>query len=145
MMAKRRKKTQHEFTAALRMEGAKLDVDALVKALGRKPDNSHRIGDPKRAQEKWADSMCSFDSKLPRKATLEDQLKSLLDEFEPRKKTIAKFKRRGTTGYFWCGHFTDAYLGFCGVVGLSAPLLKRLGAFGFEVLIDTYADTNFNS
>lgn len=126
----------HEYTAALRVSGERLDIPNVTQALGLQPTHVVLVGEPQhRGPAKK--SVWSFEV-FPRAGgeweSLEDALASLMTAFTGRGSVVRQLQKEFEV-YFWCGHFSSS---FDGGPTLSPDLLRRLGEFGVELRIDNY-------
>ncbi len=126
----------HEYTAALRVSGERLDVAAVTEALGIQPTHIVRVGEVQQGGPAKK-SLWSFEA-VPAGGgewkSLEDALASLLSVFTVRGSVIRRLQVDFDV-YFWCGHFSSS---FDGGPTLSAALLRNLGEFGVELRLDNY-------
>ena len=66
--------------------------------------------------------------------SLENGLQSLLSEFASCEEELWKYQQRFNV-FLWSGHFSNSFNG--GPV-LSPTILKALGDFGVELILETY-------
>lgn len=67
-------------------------------------------------------------------ASLSDGLSALIQQFRPIEDRLRVYATEGAL-YIWCGHFSSS---FDGGPALAPVLLKALGEFGAELVLDTY-------
>lgn len=131
----------HRYTVELRISGQTLDPDEVTRVLGLVPTRVARKGEPKvdGGTSQWTANMWGFELVPPGKddwSSLSDGLQALLRSFGPIRDRLHAYSR-GNELYLWCGHFTSS---FDGGPSLSPTLLKALGDFGVELILDTYCD-----
>jgi hypothetical protein len=133
--------------AGFRLAGDRLDPDAITQATGLTPQVSHRKGEPRppsrvgKQLPPWRSGIWILDSEdgLPQTGNhLEDHLTWLLDQLEPKARTIHRLSvAQGLNSDFWCGYFMgQANSGF----GLSAKTIARIVALGADLTFDIYGE-----
>ncbi len=131
----------HRYTVELRIVGQTLDPDEVTRVLGLVPTRVARKGEPKveGATSKWTANMWGFEV-LPRGrddwSSLEDGVASLLRTLSPIQDRLHTYSMSNEI-YLWCGHLTSS---FDGGPTLSPALLKSLGDFGVQLVLDTYCE-----
>jgi hypothetical protein len=131
----------HRYTVELRIVGQTLDPDEVTRKLGLVPTRVARKGEPKveGAMSKWTANVWGFEV-LPQEKddwpSLEDGIEALLRTFRPIRERLRSCSA-GNEIYLWCGHFTSS---FDGGPTLSPALLKSLGDFGVQLVLDTYSE-----
>jgi hypothetical protein len=128
----------HTYCVALRISGTDLEVSEVSATLGLKPTQTRVFGEPSFAKSVWPESMWEYEVR-PRNDkvigdSLEDGLRTLLSAFVSRKKALRKYQRRFKV-FLWRGHFSSS---FGGGPTLSPKMLKALGDFGVELILDTH-------
>ena len=131
----------HRYTVELRIVGQNLNPDEVTRKLSVVPTRVARKGEPKvgGATSKWMANMWGFEVLPPGKddwTSLEDGIEALLRTFEPIRERLHSYSE-GNEMYLWCGHFTSS---FDGGPSLSPTLLKALGDFGVQLMLDTYSE-----
>lgn len=131
----------HRYTVELRIVGQTLDPDEVTRMLGLVPTRVAKKGEPKveGATSKWAANVWGFEVLPPGKddwPSLEDGIEALLRTFRPIRERLHACSA-GNEIYLWCGHFTSS---FDGGPTLSPTLLKSLGEFGVQLILDTYSE-----
>lgn len=131
----------HRYTVELRIVGQNLNPDEVTRVLGLVPTRVARKGEPKvgGATSKWMANMWGFEVFPPGKddwSSLGDGIESLLRTFGPIRDRLRVYSA-GNEIYVWCGHFTSS---FDGGPSLSPTLLKSLGNFGVQLVLDTYSE-----
>ncbi len=131
----------HRYTIELRIVGKNLDPDDITRTLGLEPTQVRRMGEPKveGANSKWTANVWGFEVLPPGKddwPSLEDGIETLLGTFRPIRERLRACSA-GNEMYLWCGHFTSS---FDGGPTLSPTLLKSLGDFGVQLILDTYSE-----
>ena len=106
----------------------------VTQLLGLTPKHSHHFGDHQNGNPNrptYKHGMWNIDSRLPPEESLEDQLKDLLTQLEPKLAEIRHLSESSTVDFF-CGVMD--------VVGfqLSASTLARLARFGVPFGVSIY-------
>lgn len=127
----------HTYTVEFRILSKEDDIDfsKITNDLGITPTNIRKQGEQKSASRKFSMSMWGYEE-VPGKEwdTMEEALESILKILTPLKNKIMVYKKRHMVA-LWCGHFTSSFDG--GPI-FSPDILKKLGEFGVELIIDTY-------
>lgn len=130
----------HRYTVELRITGENLVPEEVTRALGFKPSQVRRKGEPRSEGSKWTTNMWAFEA-LPLGRddwpSLGDGIASLLSTLNPVRSQLQAFSAANDI-YLWCGHFTSS---FDGGPTLSSALLKSLGEFGVQLVLDTYCES----
>jgi hypothetical protein len=131
----------HRYTIELRIVGKNLSAEAITRTLGLEPTQVRRMGEPKveGATSKWTANVWGFEVLPPGKddwSSLENGIETLLRTFGPVREQLRACSV-GNEVYVWCGHFTSS---FDGGPTLSPTLLKSLGDFGIQLVLDTYSE-----
>ena len=131
----------HRYTVELRIVGEALDPDEVTRVLGIVPPRVARKGAPKvaGAASRWTANMWGHEV-LPVGrddwSSLEDGIALLIGTFSPVRDRLLTYSASNEI-YLWCGHFTSS---FDGGPTLSPTLLKSLGEFGVQLVLDTYSE-----
>jgi hypothetical protein len=127
----------HTYSIEFRILSKKddIDFDEITDNLGIAPSNVRKRGEPKSASSKFNMSMWGYEE-VPGKEwnSMEEALESILTVLTPLRNKIMEYKKRHKV-VLWCGHFTSSFDG--GPI-FSPDILKKLGDFGVELIIDTY-------
>jgi hypothetical protein len=131
----------HRYTVELRIVGQNLNPDEVTRVLGLVPTRVARKGEPKveGATSTWMENMWGFEVLPPGKddwPSLGDGIQALLHTIGPIRDRLHAYST-GNELYLWCGHFTSS---FDGGPSLSPTLLKSLGDFGVQLVLDTYSE-----
>lgn len=135
----------HSYTVELRILGQDLDPDEATLRLGVEPSQIRRKGE--RLSDRcrpWDENMWAFEVFPPGQdswQSLEEGLSSLLSIVGPIRDKILAYAAANEI-CIWCGHFTSSFDG--GPI-LSPRLLKSLGDFGVQLILDTYCDRESES
>jgi hypothetical protein len=128
----------HTYSVALRICGADLDLTDISAKLGLNPTQTRIIGQPRSPKSVWPESMWEYEvwpgQDVVMWDSLEDGLRSLVSAFASCKEELRKYQQRYNVS-LWCGHFSSSFNG--GPV-LSPTILKALGDFGVELILETY-------
>jgi hypothetical protein len=127
----------HRYTVELRIFGPNIDPDDVTKKLGISPTQIRRKGEQRAPGSTWTSGMWAFDvsgGDSGEWVSLSDGLSALLQQFRPIQDRLRAYAANNVL-YIWCGHFSSSFDG--GPV-LSPVLLKALGDFGAELVLDTY-------
>jgi Domain of unknown function (DUF4279) len=128
-----------EFTVEFRIHGRDLDVSSVTEALGLEPSLVRHVGERRNGTTKWEEAMWSYNGFAESAGgvtwpSLEDGLRFVLEKLWPIKEVVEGYKRKYAV-ILWCGHFqSDSNAS----TTLSPDILKQLGEFAVELLIDTY-------
>ncbi len=132
-------------TASFQLRGPKLDPDVVTRAVEVEPSRAWQRGDPigpgndrTRGQGSW-----SIDSKRalsPQDAHLDEHLRWLLDQLEPRANELKEVvTEQELKAEFWSGVYMEgANVDF----ELPAKTLARIVALGATLRLDIYAPEN---
>ena len=129
----------HRYTVELRVAGKNLELEQVTRTLGVTPTQVRRKGERKSERSTWTEDMWSFEVLPPGRdgwASLEDGLIALLRIFGPIQDRLHPYSSANNV-FIWCGHFTSS---FDGGPLFSPGLLKSLGDFGVELILDTYCE-----
>jgi hypothetical protein len=66
--------------------------------------------------------------------SLEDGLRTVISAFASRQRELQSYQERYKV-FLWCGHFSSS---FDGGPTLSPQILRALGDFGVELVLNTY-------
>lgn len=136
--------SKHHYEASLSVSGDIPDIEALTKATGIQPDQTHTKGQRKSNRLVWPDSLWAISSTLPITAGLEAHIDEIISRVEPHIAEIRRLAGIDAKIFFWCAHYTDAEDGFCGGPALSARVLLKMGSLGIDFMLQTYAGTNMS-
>jgi len=131
----------HRYTVELQIVGQDLNPEEVTRTLGLAPTQVRRKGEPKveGATSKWTTNMWAFEV-LPQGrddwSSLGDALASVLSTFGPLRDRLHAYSAANQI-YLWCGHFMSS---FDGGPTFSPGLLKSLGDFGVQLVLDTYCE-----
>jgi hypothetical protein len=126
----------HTYSVALRIVGSGLDVAQVSAKLRLQPTQTKVVKQPPDMQL-WAYEVCPGNGNTLWDS-LEDGLRTLLSVFAGREGELQKYQS-GYKVFLWCGHFSSS---FDGGPTLSPQMLKALGDFGVELILDTYATSD---
>lgn len=98
--------TPAEFCASLRIFGIGLDFEAVSRAMGAKPSDTHRIGDRGLLSKPYEEDMWRLDSPLSEKEPLDAHLRWLRQALEPRRDYLRSQMKSGEVSSF-CGVRAD--------------------------------------
>ena len=127
----------HEYMVELRISGPTLHPDDVTRDLGIVPTQTRFKGERRDEKSLWGEGMWAIAVQPPSGESwisLEDGLRSLLELIGPKRSGILAYSASNKV-YLWCGHFSSS---FDGGPTLSSGLLKSLGEFGVELILDTY-------
>ena len=127
----------HEYSVALRINGAKLDPTEVTTRLGLTPTQVRTAGQLRSDKSVWNESMWEYEVRPKGKtywASLGEGLETVLGAFESRIATVQHYQSASHV-FLWCGHFSSS---FSGGPTFSPSLLKQLGEFGVELVLDTH-------
>ena len=131
----------HRYTVELCVVGENLNPEEVTRALGLALSQVRRKGDRRSEESTWPETMWSLDV-LPEDqkewSSLEDGLAALLKIFVPIRERLQSYPPANKL-FIWCGHFTSS---FDGGPTLSPALLKSLGDFGVQLVLDTYCESS---
>lgn len=128
----------HTYSVALRISGADLDLADVSTKLRLKPTQTRVIGQPRSPNSVWDESMWEYEVRPEGKIvwdSLEDGLQTVISAFVSREGELRNYQQRYEV-FLWCGHFSTS---FDGGPTLSPQILKALGDFGVELILDTYS------
>jgi hypothetical protein len=128
----------HTYSVALRISGTDLDVDEVSAKLRLKPTQTRVIGQRRFSTNSvWDESMWEYEVRPAEGKvvwdSLEDGLQAVLSAFGSCDKEVRNYQQRYRV-FLWCGHFSSS---FSGGPTLSPQILKALGDFGVELILDT--------
>jgi hypothetical protein len=129
-----------EYTVEFRVYGENLEPPAVTNLLNLQPSIVRRRGDRRSDTTDWKEGMWAFNGYPEGHAgkiwtSLEEGLIFVLGHLSPVKSEVESLKNDFQV-VLWCGHFqTELNSSFT----LSPRVLKMLGEFDVELLIDTYA------
>jgi hypothetical protein len=127
------------FTVEFRIYGKALDPDAVTELLALKPCQVVLPG-VRRGSRIVEEAMWAFNGSedgevgSPEWNTLEEGLKSVLEQLWSRRELIAQYNG-ASRKIWWCGQF---HTGCNSGVTLPASLLAELAEFGADLFIDSY-------
>jgi hypothetical protein len=127
----------HEYSVALRISGAKLDPTEVTARLGLTASQVRTAGQPRSDKSVWDESMWEYEVRPKGKtdwASLGEGLEMVLAVFQSRTEVVRHYQS-GFHVFLWCGHFSSS---FDGGPTFSPSLLKQLGEFGVELVLDTH-------
>jgi hypothetical protein len=129
----------HTYSVALRISGTDLDLAEVSDTLKLKPTQTRVTGQPRSPNSVWRESMWEYEVRPGDDESswdsLEKGLHAIISVFGSREKEIRNDQQKYSV-LLWCGHFTGS---FDGGPTLSPQILKDLGDFGVELILDTYA------
>jgi hypothetical protein len=126
----------HTYSVALRITGSKLDVSEVSARLGLQPTQTQLFRQPEGIQL-WIYQVRPEGEKV-NWDSLEEGLRKLISVFAGREKELHSYQRENEV-FLWCGHFSSS---FNGGPTLSPQILKALGDFGVELILDTYVSSD---
>jgi len=125
------------YSIALRISGKNLDVAEVTAKLRVNPTQTRIIGGYRSPKSVWDETMWEYDVRPTGNKvvwdTLEEGLQKLLSTLASRKRILRHYQRRFKV-FFWCGHYSTSF----GGPTLSPRLLKALGDFGVELILQSY-------
>jgi hypothetical protein len=128
----------HTYFVALRISGIDLDLADVSAKLRLEPTQTRVIGQPRSPNSVWDESMWEYEVRSGEGKveweSLEDGLQTVISAFVSRKSELWNYRQRHKV-FLWCGHFSSS---FSGGPTLSPQILKALGDFGVELILDTY-------
>jgi len=130
----------HSYLVSLRISGHALDPSKLTSELGIAPTQVRIKGQQRPGGKSvWDESMWEYEPTPPSGGqrewlSLEEGLRAVLSLFASREQLLRDYQQRFRVCVF-CGHFTSS---FNGGPTFAPSLLKELGDFGVELLLDTY-------
>ena len=129
----------HTYSVALRISGPDLDLTEASDALKLDPTQTRVIGQPIHSSDRvWPESMWEYEVRPAGGVvvwdSLEEGLRTVISTFVPCERELRKYQRRYKV-FLWCAHFSAS---FDGGSTFSPQLLKILGDFGVELILDTY-------
>lgn len=130
----------HRYSLELRIVGKDLEPENITRELGMAPTQVRKQGEPRNERSRWPDNTWSLDilTQDGRSdwSSLEEGLAALLRMFDPIRDQLRSLAEANKI-LIWCGHFTSS---FDGGPTLSAAMMKSLGEFGAELVLDTYCE-----
>ena len=130
----------HSYLVALRISGPTLDVADVTAKLSLKPSQTRIAGQSRPGGKSvWDESMWEYEVRPNRNSkrdwsSLEPGLTKIVSAFRSRKRLLRNYQRRFKV-FLWRGHFSSS---FGGGPTLSPKMLKALGDFGVELILDTH-------
>src|SRR6266699_1492325 len=129
----------HTYSVALRISGTHLDIGEVSAKLRLKPTQTRVMGQPRYSSGSvWSESMWEYQVQPGEGKvvwdSLEGGLRTLLSAFVSRDVELRDYQRRHRV-FLWCGHFSSS---FREGPTLSPQILKDLGDFGVELILDTF-------
>lgn len=126
-----------EKSAGFRLIGDRLDPDAVTHALGLKPSEAHRKGDPNGRFAPFRSGQWGLRSANAgdTSKSMEGHRTQLLDQLEPRAETVRRRADEGLRADFYCSCFMhQSNSGF----ELSVATLERITALGATLGFEVY-------
>jgi hypothetical protein len=129
----------HSYSVALRISGTDLDLAEVSDTLKLKPTQTRVKGQPRYSSDYiWPESVWEYEVRPGEDKvmwdSLEDGLQTLISAFVLREAALRNYQRRFKV-FLWCGDFSSS---FGGGPRLSPQILKALGDFGVELILETY-------
>jgi hypothetical protein len=127
----------HEYSVALRISGATLDPTEVTTRLGLTPTQVRTAGQPRSDKSVWDESMWEYEVRPKGRidwSSLGEGLETVLAVFDSRNEIVRHYQSSFHV-FLWCGHFSSS---FAGGPTFSPSLLKQLGDFGVELVLDTH-------
>lgn len=131
----------HRYTIEFRIAGQNLRPEDVTRELGINPTQVRHKGDRRGERSTWSENMWSvevFPSESDSWYSLADGLQALFNLINPLKDRILSYSADNQL-CIWCGHFTSSFDG--GPV-LPPAVLKTLGDFGVQMVLDTYCEAS---
>lgn len=132
----------HTYSVDLMIAGGDLDEAEVSTKLGLRPSVFLKKGEPMGPKRRRERSVWSFEVRPspdnPEWQSLEDGLRSLIENLLPLKNYVRELRQRYSTEAY-CGHFGT---GFGGGPSISAETLRLLADLGLTLTIKTYWGDN---
>ena len=132
-------------TATFQLRGSRLDPDVVTRAIGIEPSRANKRGEPRannpeRTHRTGIWSLKSDEVLSRADDHLDDHLRWLLDQLEPRARELRDvIAEQELDAQFWCAVFMEALN--CDFA-LPPETIGRMAALGATLRLDIYAPEN---